>query len=144
MMKSSPTSKVFLFAKTRSSRLGLIFYFDYSIIDTTVIGSLMKKDIHPQYYPKAKVTCACGNTFITGSTMPEIRTEICANCHPFFTGKQNLIDTAGRVERFQKIVKKSAETASKRSAFKKAVKKAKAKTESASALKKLKADLASK
>ncbi len=74
----------------------------------------MKKDIHPQYYPKAKVTCACGNTFTAGSTLPEIRTEICSNCHPFYTGKQHLVDTAGRVERFQKLVKKSAETTAKR------------------------------
>jgi len=76
----------------------------------------MKKDIHPKYYPQAKVTCACGNTFTTGSTMPEIHTEICSNCHPFYTGKQHLVDTAGRVERFQRLVKKSAETTAKRKA----------------------------
>lgn len=61
----------------------------------------MKKDIHPQY-EKAIVTCACGNTFETRSTKKEIKVEICSNCHGFFTGKQKLIDSAGRVEKFQK------------------------------------------
>ncbi|MDP3974783.1 MAG: 50S ribosomal protein L31 [Candidatus Jorgensenbacteria bacterium] len=61
----------------------------------------MKNDIHPQYYPKAKVTCACGETFTVGSTKPEIKVEICSKCHPFYTGKQSLIDTTGRVERFR-------------------------------------------
>jgi len=61
----------------------------------------MKKDIHPQYGP-AIVTCSCGNTFTTGSTTPVIKVEICSACHPFFTGKQKIIDTAGRVEKFQK------------------------------------------
>lgn len=65
------------------------------------------------YYPEAKVVCACGNTFSVGSTMPEIRTEICSNCHPFYTGKQNLIDTAGRVERFEKIMAKHKATEAK-------------------------------
>lgn len=60
----------------------------------------MKKDIHPTYYPNATVTCACGNTFTTGSIQPEIKTELCAACHPFYTGKQKLIDTARRVEKF--------------------------------------------
>jgi len=61
----------------------------------------MKKDIHPKYGP-AKVECACGNTFTTRSTRSLIRLEICSACHPFFTGKQKLVDTAGRVERFHK------------------------------------------
>jgi large subunit ribosomal protein L31 len=61
----------------------------------------MKKDIHPKYYPEAKVVCACGNTWVTGSTQPEIRTEVCSNCHPFFTGQQQrLIDIEGQVDRF--------------------------------------------
>lgn len=61
----------------------------------------MKKDIHPKYYPEAKVVCACGNTWTTGSTQPEIRTEVCSNCHPFFTGQQQrLIDIEGQVDRF--------------------------------------------
>lgn len=61
----------------------------------------MKKDIHPKY-GKAVVKCACGNTFETGATMPEIRVDICNACHPFYTGKQKFVDAAGRVERFQK------------------------------------------
>lgn len=63
--------------------------------------NFMKKDIHPQY-GEAKVRCACGETFITGSTQKELRVEICSKCHPFFTGKQKLIDSGGRVERFKK------------------------------------------
>ena len=62
----------------------------------------MKKDIHPKYYPNATVTCGCGNTFTVGSTKEKIRVEICSKCHPFYTGKAQLIDTAGRVERFRK------------------------------------------
>jgi large subunit ribosomal protein L31 len=61
----------------------------------------VKPDIHPKYM-KANVHCACGATWETRSTKPEIRLEICSNCHPFFTGKQKLIDTAGRVERFNR------------------------------------------
>jgi large subunit ribosomal protein L31 len=61
----------------------------------------MKKGIHP-VYTEAKVICACGETFVTRATKKEIRIEICSKCHPFFTGKQKLLDTAGRVERFQK------------------------------------------
>jgi large subunit ribosomal protein L31 len=62
----------------------------------------MKKGIHPDYFPEARVSCACGETFTTGSTKKEIRLEICSKCHPFFTGKQKLVDSAGRVERFEK------------------------------------------
>ena len=61
----------------------------------------MKKGIHPEYQ-KCTVTCACGNTFETGSTQKELRVEICSECHPFFTGKQKLVDTGGRVDRFKK------------------------------------------
>ena len=60
----------------------------------------MKKNIHPEYQ-KALVHCACGNEFETGSTKKEIKVEICSQCHPFFTGKQKLVDTAGRVEKFK-------------------------------------------
>lgn len=62
----------------------------------------MKADIHPNWYPEAKVSCVCGNSFITGSTVPEIRVEICAACHPLFTGQQKFIDTQGQVEKFTK------------------------------------------
>ena len=61
----------------------------------------MKEGIHPKY-GKAIVRCACGNTFETGSTKPELKVEICSQCHPFFSGKQKLVDTGGRVERFRK------------------------------------------
>lgn len=72
----------------------------------------MKQGIHPTYYPAAKVTCACGNTFTTGSTLEEIHVEICSNCHPFYTGKQKIIDTAGRVDRFKKRLEKTSTTSS--------------------------------
>lgn len=74
----------------------------------------MKKDIHPKYYPEAKAICACGNTFIVGSTQPELRVEICSACHPFYTGKEKLIDTAGRVERFRKRESKKREIKTKK------------------------------
>jgi large subunit ribosomal protein L31 len=62
----------------------------------------MKEDIHPTWYPEARVTCACGNTWVTGSTVPEIRTDVCSNCHPFYTGEQRIVDTEGQVDRFLK------------------------------------------
>ena len=65
----------------------------------------MKEKIHPQYYPDAKVTCACGNTFTTGATKQLIKIEVCSKCHPFFTGEQRIVDTAGRVERFKRRYK---------------------------------------
>jgi len=71
----------------------------------------MKENIHPKY-EKAMVTCACGNTFETRSTKPEIRLEICSKCHPFFTGRQKLVDTAGRVERFTRRYTKKGSTES--------------------------------
>jgi len=61
----------------------------------------MKKDIHPKYYPKARVTCACGNSFTVGSTKELVDVEICSQCHPFYTGKEKIVDTMGRVERFK-------------------------------------------
>jgi large subunit ribosomal protein L31 len=61
----------------------------------------MKEKIHPEYH-EVQVSCACGNSFKTRSTKPELKVEICSACHPFFTGKQKLVDSAGRVERFQK------------------------------------------
>ncbi len=60
----------------------------------------MKEGIHPEYV-SARVTCACGNTFVTRAAVPEIRVEICSNCHPFFTGRQKIVDTERRVERFR-------------------------------------------
>lgn len=70
----------------------------------------MKQDIHPKYYPAAKVSCACGNTFTTGSTLPELKVEICSTCHPFYTGKQKLVDSARRVEKYQAKVDAKAKT----------------------------------
>ncbi len=61
----------------------------------------MKPDIHPKYVP-AKITCACGNVIETRTTVGDLKVEICSQCHPFFTGKQKLVDTAGRVDRFKK------------------------------------------
>lgn len=62
----------------------------------------MKADLHPPYYPNAMVTCACGNTFMAGSTKHQLRVDICYNCHPFYTGQQRIVDTAGQVERFHR------------------------------------------
>ena len=66
----------------------------------------MKDGIHPKYYPEATVTCACGNTWVTGATQEEIRTDVCSACHPFYTGEQRIVDTAGQVERFMRRLEK--------------------------------------
>lgn len=66
-----------------------------------VESGIMQKDIHPEYV-ETNVTCGCGNTFKTRSTLPKIAVEICSACHPFYTGKQKFVDTAGRVEKFTK------------------------------------------
>jgi len=69
----------------------------------------MKADIHPTYFPKASVKCACGNSFTVGSTKEFIETEICAQCHPFYTKKEKVLDTLGRVQKFKdKLSKKTA------------------------------------
>lgn len=74
----------------------------------------MKADIHPTYHTNATVTCACGNTFSIGSTMKDISVEICSACHPFYTGAEKLMDTAGRVEKFKsRAAKKTTKTAKK-------------------------------
>ncbi len=62
----------------------------------------MKEKIHPKYYTDAKVTCSCGNTFTTGSTRSVLKVDLCSKCHPFFTGEHRIVDTAGRVERFNR------------------------------------------
>lgn len=62
----------------------------------------MKEGIHPDWYPDAKVTCSCGNSWTTGATVPQIRLDVCSNCHPFFTGEQRIVDTEGQVDRFYK------------------------------------------
>ncbi len=73
----------------------------------------MKKGIHPTYYPDAVVVCACGNTFTVGSTVKMIRTDVCSACHPFFTGEQRIVDTAGQVQRFMQRLQ-AAEAHAKR------------------------------
>ncbi len=62
----------------------------------------MKPKIHPTYYRDARVICACGEVFETGATKKELRVEVCGKCHPFFTGEQRIVDTAGRIERFRR------------------------------------------
>ena len=79
----------------------------------------MAKDIHPEYFPKAKVTCACGHSFVVGATKPEIKVEICSKCHPFFTGEKKLLDTAGRVEKFKTRQAKVAAPKTKKTRVKK-------------------------
>lgn len=64
----------------------------------------MKANIHPAWHADTKITCVCGNTFTSGSTLPEIRVEICSACHPFYTGTQKFVDTQGQVEKFSKTV----------------------------------------
>lgn len=64
----------------------------------------MKVNIHPVYYKDARITCVCGNSFTAGSTLPEIKVDICSKCHPFFTGQQKFVDTQGQVEKFGKIM----------------------------------------
>jgi large subunit ribosomal protein L31 len=66
----------------------------------------MKKNIHPKYYPNAQVKCACGNVFTCGSTKEFIEVEICSKCHPFYSGREKIIDTLGRVEKFRKRLAK--------------------------------------
>jgi large subunit ribosomal protein L31 len=62
----------------------------------------MREELHPKWYPEARVICACGNTWTVGSTVPEIRTDVCSACHPFYTGEQRIVDTEGQVDRFMK------------------------------------------
>lgn len=62
----------------------------------------MKEELHPKWYPDAKVICACGHTWTIGATVPELRTDVCAECHPYFTGEQRIVDTEGQVDRFMR------------------------------------------
>ena len=70
----------------------------------------MKEKIHPTYYPDAKVVCSCGNSFTTGATKELLKVEVCSKCHPFFTGEQRIVDTAGRIERFKRRYKIKEQT----------------------------------
>jgi large subunit ribosomal protein L31 len=74
----------------------------------------MKKEIHPTYYANATTTCVCGASFAIGSTQEAIRVEICSNCHPFYTGGEKVLDTAGRVERFKKRSAAATKTTKKK------------------------------
>lgn len=78
----------------------------------------MKKELHPKYHEKAKITCACGAAYEVGSTEPEISVELCANCHPLYTGKQKIVDTARRVEKFQERMSKKSSVSSPKKARK--------------------------
>lgn len=84
----------------------------------------MKKDIHPTYHDDAVITCACGEKYETGSTVKDIQIEICAACHPYYTGKQKYVDTTGRVDRFKKLTERAQEKRSAAKPVKKAEKNA--------------------
>ncbi len=73
----------------------------------------MKAAIHPKWYPEAKIVCACGNTFVTGASVPEIHVEVCYSCHPFYTGTMKFVDTAGRVDAFKAKMKGTIKHVSK-------------------------------
>jgi large subunit ribosomal protein L31 len=75
----------------------------------------MKKDIHPTFFTNAKVTCACGNSFVVGSTLEKLEVEVCSACHPFFTGNEKVMDTAGRVEKFKTRAAAAKATKTKKS-----------------------------
>ncbi len=92
-----------------------------------VCKKLMKKEIHPKYYKDAKAICACGNIFTVGSTLNELKIELCSACHPFYTGKQKLVDTARRVEKF-KVRVEAKEKVAKTRKGKKVKRAARAKT----------------
>ena len=81
---------------------------------------MAKQGIHPTYYNEAVISCSCGHSFITGSTVKSIRTDICSNCHPFYTGEQRIVDTAGRVDRFMERLQAGRKMRAQKSASKKA------------------------
>lgn len=79
----------------------------------------MKQGIHPQYFENSKVTCACGNNFVTGSTLEKIDVEVCSKCHPFFTGQQKFVDIKGRIDKFKEKQAKGKAYADKKAEAKK-------------------------
>ena len=85
----------------------------------------MKQATHPQYNANASITCACGNAFEVGSTLPALRIELCSSCHPFYTGKQNFVDTARRIEKFQDKLTKTGTAATRTKAEKEVARKTK-------------------
>lgn len=80
----------------------------------------MKEGIHPKWYPNARVVCACGNTWTVGATVPTITTDVCYNCHPFYTGEQRIVDTEGQVDRFMKRLERREDIAAEQEARRKA------------------------
>jgi large subunit ribosomal protein L31 len=98
----------------------LLNFVNYVIFVITI----MKPNLHPKFYTEAAVVCACGNSFKTGSTVAELHTEVCSQCHPFYTGKQNLLDAAGSIDKY----KKRAAAAANIQAAKKPKKERKART----------------
>ena len=78
------------------------------------IQNIMKKNIHPTYFPDARVRCACGNTFTVGSTKESIEVEVCSKCHPFYTGKEKAVDTMGQVQKFRKRLAKKQDSKKKK------------------------------
>ena len=70
----------------------------------------MKPKIHPKYFPEARIACACGNSWNTGATVSELKVDLCSACHPFFTGEQRIVDTAGQVDRFMRRLERTADT----------------------------------
>lgn len=88
---------------------------------------VMKKDIHPTYYSDATIKCACGASYLVGSTEKELSIEICSACHPFYTGKQKLVDTAGRVDKFRARVKAAEKAKSSKPKLEEALVKVEAK-----------------
>jgi large subunit ribosomal protein L31 len=73
----------------------------------------MQTDIHPTYHPEAKVHCACGNSFVVGSTSEALNASICSSCHPFYTGQDRTVDTRGRIDRFKKRLQKTSDKGKK-------------------------------
>lgn len=80
---------------------------EITVNDMIIASIIMKKNIHPKYFDKSKVECSCGAVFEVGSTVDKLKIEICSNCHPAYTGNKKLIDSAGRVDRFEERLKKS-------------------------------------
>ncbi len=98
----------------------------------------MKKNIHPKYNKKVTVTCACGNVFTTGSTLTEIKVEICSKCHPFYTGEEKFVDTEGRVNKFKRKQDLANEVRKKKvKAIKKKIERQKARETAAKSLKEM-------
>jgi len=125
-LRTPPSCPRPLFVPSRISRrrgLSLAYraYSCYCMCALISLISMPKNDIHPTYHKESKITCTCGAKFIAGATQPEIRVDICSHCHPYFTGEQKLIDTAGRVEKFHNRRAKAVDAKPKKVRSKKAV-----------------------